>query len=372
MILFQRKERDKLKTMNYFKNKLERIRKNSTSEVFWKKVGKDAFNKINENRLVIVVLFFTLIVGFIRPRFWSGDNWLNIIELNTPVAIVALGMTLVILTGGIDLSVGSVIGLVGASALVLHKSGVSMSLSILISILIGTLIGTFQGFLVGYLRLIPFIVTLVGMLIFRGVSTVILDEKSSSAVGNQDLFNFSIENKFLGISVQVWVLLIVALFLMFILKYTIFGRHIYSVGGNRRSSVLSGVNAKLIEISVYTIIGTLTSIAAIMYLSNTQNVAPMTGSGKELDVIAMVVLGGTNLTGGKGSIMKTFVGWLILSILYNALLLMGYSTAYQKIFSGSIILAAIIFDSNQIDLKVKIKNIKLKIKNKREVKNVKK
>ncbi|WP_371246421.1 hypothetical protein ACA758_00140 [Mycoplasmopsis agassizii] len=316
---------------------------------------------ILNNKLIFVIIIFAIIVGAIHPLFFSSQNWLNnILNQNIAVGLLAIGMTFIILTGGIDLSVGSAIGFSAGLMLYLNQVvGINLGGSIVIGFLLAISIGLFNGFLSSYGKLQSFIVTLVGLLVFRGLLNVMLGG-SPVSISNNDTISFLNTGTIGVLPSALFIFIFITIFLIFILKFTRFGRYIYATGSNKNAAKASGIKTKWIITSAFVIGGILVGLASVAYIGNVQSVEPQTGNGFELSAIAAVVLGGTSLTGGKGTITKTIIGWLLISVLNNALVFLNVDSNLQLVFRGIIILVAVLLDKN-FDFKTKVKRVVMKL-----------
>ena len=296
---------------------------------------------------LIALLVLIAVVSALNPNFFTVDNLLNILRQTSVNAIIAVGMTLVILTAGIDLSVGSVLALCGAFA----ASMVSMELSIFITLpavlLAGFALGSFSGLIVAKGRVQAFIATLVTMTLLRGVTMVYTEGRpiSTGFTDAGDVFAWFGTGYMFGIPVPVWLMAMTFLGAWYLLNHTRFGRYIYAVGGNEAAARLSGINVARVKIGVYAICGMLSALAAIIVTSRLSSAQPTAGTSYELDAIAAVVLGGTSLAGGKGAIMGTLIGALIIGFLNNALNLLDVSSYYQMIAKATVILLAVLVDN---------------------------
>ncbi|QCX33195.1 ribose ABC transporter permease [Caloramator sp. E03] len=291
---------------------------------------------------LIGLLALCVIISIITPRFLNVNNLLNVLTQVSVNAVIAIGMSFVILTGGIDLSVGSILAITGAiSASIIVKSN-SVFLAIIAAIIIGALIGSFNGIIVSKGKIQPFIVTLAAMTIFRGVTYVYTNGTPISGLGRD--FTFIGNAKVLGIPFPVIITLIVFLIAYYIINETRFGRYVYALGGNEDSTRLSGINTDRIKMIVYIVSGIASAISGIIVTSRIGSASPNAGSGYELDAIAAVVLGGTSLSGGEGSITGTIIGAMIIGVLNNGLNLMNVSPFYQSIVKGLVILLAVLID----------------------------
>ena len=257
---------------------------------------------------------------------------------------IALGMSYVILTGGIDLSVGSTLAFTSAIFAGLMQNGMNAILAILISLVLGAFLGFINGLFITKGKLAPFIVTLATMTIYRGATLVYTDGRPIAGKRDDFLFAFLGRGKVFGIPFQVILFIIFFIILIIILKKTAFGRKVYAVGGNEKASFISGINIDKVKIYVYTISGILATISGLVLTSRLNSAQPTAGSSYEMDAIAAVVLGGTSMTGGSGSLVGTLIGILILGVLNNGLNLLGVSSFYQQIVKGVVILLAVLVD----------------------------
>ncbi len=304
--------------------------------------------KINISKFqsIIGLVIFSIAVSLINDRFMTGSNILNILRQTSINSIIAAGMTFVIITGGIDLSVGATLALSGAVVAMLISLGYSPIVAILAALAVGGGIGFFNGIVIAKGKLQPFIVTLATMTVFRGITLVFTDGKPISAGYDKNAeFLTSIGNGyFLGIPIPIIIMIFVFIIGFYVLTQTTLGRYVYSLGGNEEATKLSGVNTDRIKIMVYSISGVLAALAGIIITARLSSAQPTAGSGYELDAIAAVVLGGTSLAGGVGSILGTVTGALIIGVLNNALNLMNVSSYYQLLAKGIVILIAVLLD----------------------------
>ncbi|KMN34897.1 MULTISPECIES: ABC transporter permease [unclassified Chromobacterium] len=276
--------------------------------------------------------------------FLTMGNLLNVMRQVSINALIAFGMTLVILLGGIDLSVGSILALSSVLTAMLLQAGVDPLLATLLGILSGALMGCCNGLVISKGKVAPFIATLASMTILRGLSLVASNGSPITGFGS-DMFSMLGGGYVAGVVPVpvVWMLLLFA-GLWFVLKKTIFGRHVYATGGNEESARLSGVKVDRVKIWVYTLSGALSAMAGVVLTSRLNSAQPTAGAGYELDAIAAVVLGGTSLTGGRGWIFGTLIGALLIGVLNNGLNLLGVSSFYQQVIKGVVILLAVLLD----------------------------
>ncbi|EPO2879501.1 ribose ABC transporter permease [Vibrio cholerae] len=300
-----------------------------------------------EQKSLIALLFLVVVVSFLNPNFFTVDNLLNILRQTSVNAIIAVGMTLVILTAGIDLSVGSVLALCGAFAATLVAMEVPVLVAVPTALLAGAALGAISGIIIAKGKVQAFIATLATMTLLRGVTMVYTDGRpiSTGFTDTADTFAWFGTGYALGIPVPVWLMVVVFAGAWYLLNHTRFGRYVYAVGGNESATRLSGINVDRVKIGVYAICGLLAALAGIIVTSRLSSAQPTAGMGYELDAIAAVVLGGTSLMGGKGRIMGTLIGALIIGFLNNALNLLDVSSYYQMIAKAVVILLAVLVDN---------------------------
>jgi ribose transport system permease protein len=310
---------------------------------------KPLFNKewLIEQKSLIALIFLIIVVSFLNPNFFTVDNILNILRQTSVNAIIAVGMTLVILTAGIDLSVGSVLALCGAFAASLIAMEVPVLIAVPTALLAGAALGAISGIIIAEGKVQAFIATLVTMTLLRGVTMVYTDGRpiSTGFTDTAHAFAWFGTGYALGIPVPVWIMVVVFASVWYLLNHTRFGRYVYALGGNESATRLSGINVDKVKVGVYAICGLLAALAGIIVTSRLSSAQPTAGMGYELDAIAAVVLGGTSLMGGKGRIMGTLIGALIIGFLNNALNLLDVSSYYQMIAKAVVILLAVLVDN---------------------------
>ncbi len=298
-----------------------------------------------ESGSVLVLLIFVAVLILTTSDFLTLTNLDNLVRQVTVFAILSVGELFVILTGGIDLSVGSVLGLSGGVTALMLAGGVSIPLAILVGLLIGLLVGLINGLLVSRLKLPPFIATL-GMLgIARGVVLLLTGAKTIAPL--PDAFNAIANGFFLGLPSLFWILIIVTIIAAFVLGRTIFGRYVYAVGSNAESSRLSGVPVNFVLIGVYCISGLLAGFAGVLTASRLGAGIPTAGTGYELQAIAGAVIGGASLSGAKGRAIGAVLGAVIMALLANGGNLLGIDPFYLQIAIGLLIIMAVYFDHLQ-------------------------
>ena len=293
--------------------------------------------------ILVVLVALVVFMAVFAPNFARVDNLLNIARSISVNAILAAGMTFVILTGGIDLSVGSIIAVSGVVAVIAAIAGVPAPAAVILGMVVGAACGLANGALSAYLGLAPFIVTLGTMTFLRGLAYTITAGQPivSSALNFRDIGN----GYFSGIPVPVIVMAIVYLVAWFLLERTRYGRHVYAVGGNPEAAKLAGVRVKRIITSVYLFAGACAGLAGVIFAARVVSAQPTAGTGYELDAIAAVVLGGTALAGGRGRIIGTLIGSVILGVLSTGLILMNVPFFTQLLIKGVVIILAVAIDS---------------------------
>lgn len=294
---------------------------------------------------LVGLILIVFILSMVNSDFLTVSNIFNVLRQVSINALIAYGMTFVILTGGIDLSVGSIIALSSAFAAGMMASGTNSWVAIGIGVLSGTLMGTVNGVIIARGKVAPFIATLATMTIFRGLTLVYTEGKPIT--GLPDAFGMIGRGYLLEIPMPVIWMLAAFGVLYVILKFTSFGRHVFALGGNEEATRLSGINTNRVKILVYSISGLMASLSGIILTSRLNSAQPTAGTSYELDAIAAVVLGGTSLSGGKGWIVGTLIGAMIIGILDNGLNLLNVSSFYQQVVKGGVILLAVLLDRSK-------------------------
>lgn len=297
-----------------------------------------------ETTLILAILIVAVVTTVINPQFLTFSNLINIISTNAANAIMAVGMTLVLIVGGIDISVSAQLVTVGVLAGKLMQMGVLNIVTMFLAFfLIGGLLGAVNGTLVAKTNLPPIIVSLAMMNIFRGF---ILDwTRGSWLMGLPKYFLNLGTGKLFGIPVSIYVLAVVTVVMHLVLRYTRIGRQIYAVGGNKTSAMRMGVSLSKVYIFVFASLGALTGIAAIVYFSPSGAILPTAASGLEMTIVASVVLGGTSIYGGKGNVLSTLLGILLLGLIQNALVLAHVQAYWQNILNGICIVIPVVIDA---------------------------
>lgn len=292
-----------------------------------------------------VLVALVVLIALANPSFYGSYNLQNLSRHIALLALFAIGEAFVIISGGIDLSVGSIIGFTGVFIAVLTiKLGFPLMPALILGILLALGIGFMHGLLITRLSLQPFIVTLGGMMIFRGLAQT-LTEGGNIGFGSKFLKFRSIgTGSWLGFPIPLWILVVVAGICFFVMKYTLYGRYLYALGGNKEAVRFSGVSVNKIQIGAYVVSAGLAGLAGIIYAAYLPSVSPSVGTAYELYAIAAAVLGGCSLNGGEGSILGVVIGASIMRVMNNGIILMGISSFWEYTVIGIVIIAAVIFD----------------------------
>ena len=302
--------------------------------------------------LIALLLMFAAL-SLASDKFLTVDNSMNVLRQISINLCLSIGMTLVILSGGIDLSVGSALALSGAIAAGLLKHGIALPLlgvslqftvlgAVLAGILVGLALGWFNGIVITRFSLPPFVATLGTLSIARGLTQLWTEGFPITGLGPQ--FGFIGTGHFLGLPMPVWISGVLVAMFTVVTRRTRFGRYLYAVGGNERAAQLTGLNLRRIKIWVYALGGGLAGVAGLILTARLDSATPSAGFGYELDSIAAVVIGGTSLNGGRGSVPGTVLGCLIIGILNNGLVLLEVSPFWQQVIKGLVILLAVALD----------------------------
>lgn len=302
---------------------------------------------------LIALALMIVALSVLSDKFLTTSNARNILLQISVNLCLSVGMTLVILTGGIDLSVGAILAFAGAVAAGLLKNGVDLhplglhlqfttAGAVLAGLLVGLVLGWFNGFTITRLGLPPFVATLAMLSIGRGLTMLWTGGFPITALGPH--FGFIGTGYFLGLPMPVWICVVLVVLFHVIARNTRFGRYVYAVGGNERAALLTGLRVDRIKLAVYTLCGLLSAVAGLIVTARLDAADPKAGMGYELDSIAAVVIGGTSLSGGRGSILGTVLGCLIIGVLNNGLFLLDVSPFWQQVIKGIVILGAVAID----------------------------
>ncbi|MBI4050920.1 MAG: ABC transporter permease [Elusimicrobia bacterium] len=292
---------------------------------------------------IVGLFMLSAILSLLSPYFLTADNLINVVRQTAVNTLLATGMTLVILSGGIDLSVGSILALSSCTAALCLKAGWGTFAGIGVGIGIGGICGAANGILISYLRIPPFIATLGMMSIARGLALVLTQ--------GYPVFGFSESFTFLGagslggfLPMPILIMLSVVLVFHFILQYTRLGRYIYMIGGNEEAAALSGIPVRFHKFWIYTLCGGSAGLASLVFAARLNSAQPNAGIGYELDAIAAVVIGGTSLLGGEGNLWGTVMGAILMGVLRNGLNLLNVSSFWQLVVIGWVIILAVYLD----------------------------
>lgn len=302
---------------------------------------------------LIALVLMIAALSFLSDKFLTLSNARNILLQISVNLCLSVGMTLVILTGGIDLSVGAILAYSGAVAAGLLKNGVDLPMlgvhlqftttgAVLAGLLVGLVLGWLNGFTITRLGLPPFVATLAMMSIGRGLTMLWTGGFPITALGPS--FGFIGTGYLLGLPMPVWICAVLVAIFHAVARHTRFGRYVYAVGGNERAALLTGLRVDRIKLGVYTLCGVLSAVAGLIVTARLDAADPKAGMGYELDSIAAVVIGGTSLSGGRGSVLGTVLGCLIIGVLNNGLFLLNVSPFWQQVIKGVVILAAVTID----------------------------
>ncbi|MBS4208302.1 ribose ABC transporter permease [Bacillus sp. FJAT-50079] len=308
-------------------------------------LGYETKNFIKDNiGILIGLIVLCVVITFINPKFLTSDNLLNVLRQTSTNLYLALAMTMIIILGGIDLSVGSLMAVTGVvTTSLIAIFDIPVFIAVLAGLLVGMLFGAINGYVAATTIIPPFIITLATMNIARGAAYVITDGKPVRVMS--DSFN-SIGSGYIGgvLPTPVLYFIIILIVCYLIMNKTKLGRYMYAVGGNAEAAKFSGINIKRVKFFAYTFSGLMAAVAGIVLASRMFSGQPTAGNAAELDAIAAVVLGGTSMTGGYGRIGGTVIGALIIGVLSNGLNLMGVSSFWQYIVKGIVILVAVYAD----------------------------
>lgn len=321
--------------------------------------GLDFPKLLLEGRAFIALIVIIIIFSLLSPNYFSVDNFLTMSSHVAVFAILAIGQLLVILNGGIDLSVGSSVGLAGVVAGFLMQGvkipalGIafypSVWVTVVIAVAVGAFVGWINGMLVSRFGVAPFVATLGTLYVVRGAALLITggvtypNLRGESALGNTG-FDWLGFNRVLGIPIGIWVMVVIAILGSLLLTKSPFGRWLYASGGNERAAELSGIPVKKVKIRIYVISGMCAAIAGVIIASELTSANPTTGNSFELTSIAAVVIGGAALSGGRGNIRGTLLGAFVIGFLSDGLVIIGVSEYWQMVFTGAVIIFAVMLN----------------------------
>ena len=313
----------------------------TTSASFTKTLKKTLLN----NEMIGVFITFLILCGslaVLSPYFLTSKNIFNVLRQFSLIGILAIGQAFIIITAGIDLSVGATVAITACIAAMLTVSGMSPIMVLLLTLVLGAVVGCINGLLITKIKINPFIVTMGMMSVIRGATLLITDglpinfESSLAYLGNG----------YIGlVPVPVIIMFLVVAIGYVFANNTLTGRNIYAVGNNQRAAILSGIRADRVKLLVYVIMGLLAGLCGIMLAGNLNSADPSFGTGYEMDVIAAVVIGGVSLAGGQGSIIGVIIGAALMGVLRNGFVLLGISAYWQTVTIGLVIILAVAMDS---------------------------
>ena len=303
--------------------------------------AKKRLNKLGPLLALVVLVIFVTIMN---PSFMSPTNLLNLLRQVSTNALIAFGMTFVIITGGIDLSVGSTLALSSALMAGMIASGLNPVLAMGVGLVLGAFLGACNGVMITKGKMAPFIATLATMTIYRGLTLVYTDGNPITGIGDSFIFKYMGRGYLFGIPFPVVVMLLFFGVLYVLLHKMTFGRKTFALGGNEKAAFIAGIKSDRIKIAIYSISGLMAAVAGIIITSRLNSAQPTAGNAYEMDAIASVVLGGTSLSGGRGRLVGTLIGALIIGTLNNGLNLLGVSSFYQQVVKGVVIIIAVLLD----------------------------
>lgn len=308
---------------------------------------------LQEYGSLVALILLVIFISIISPEFRTVNNLLSLLRQSSVNGFIAFGMTMVILTGGIDLSVGSILAVCAAfGAGMITQMGIPVPVAMVLTLILGLILGTVSGLLITLGRLQPFIATLVTMTVYRGITLIYTGGKPiSNVTGHQyamsGVLDFFGRGNLGKIPFPVFLFILMFAVYYVILNKTTMGRKIYAVGSNEKCSKLAGISIGKVKFLIYSASGLMASFSALILLSRLGSAQPTLGQGFEMDAIAAVALGGTSMSGGRGKITGTLIGILIIAVLNNGLNILGVSSYWQDVVKGLVILVAVLSDKNR-------------------------
>ena len=303
-----------------------------------------SFNKLGSiGSVLIALVVISILWGIKTPYYFTFSNLQNICVYISANGIMAAGLTLTLVLGGLDLSQMSLMAMAGMIAGIAFQHGANGFVMLLIAAGIGIVGGAVNGILISVAGINPFIATLGTQLVYRGLAFIVTNGKYITV--KDPFIHFIGKEKIIGLPSMFWLMLIIYIVLAFIMKYTQYGRNIYSVGGNKTASRLSGIYVQKVEIISYIIAGLCSGMAAILYIAQGSVALNNAGTGSEMDIMTAAILGGLSVSGGKGTVFNTFMGITLLSVIANGMSLLSISSYYQMLIKGLILIVAVFVDS---------------------------
>lgn len=306
---------------------------------------KIKFKKLmsSEIAILMVLILLCIVATIVTPVFATSKNILSVLQRTATTGIVAIGMTFVIGTGGIDLSVGGQMTIIGIAAALMFGKGMPMGIILLLMICMGIAMGLINGILISYLKIVPIMATLAMQLITFGFSLYITEGRQFQI--NEDAFRFFGLGKIIEIPTPIWIFALVAVIAMLILKKFTIGRKILAVGSNTKGAWYAGINVRMVTITGYVIAGISAAISSVIMTSKLMSASATVGDGMEMDAIAAVVIGGTSMEGGNGFIIGTVAGALIITVITNWMTLQDINPYLREVVKGVIIIIALLIDN---------------------------
>lgn len=292
--------------------------------------------------LILVIIFVSIIATILNPRFLTARNFFTIMQQISVLGILTMCMSLLMISGGLDISIGNMAGLVGMIFTRMVLTGYSIPLSVIVALLISTFCGFINGVIISKSKVMPLIITLGMMYVFYGISLLISGGRPHALGGR---FEFLGRERFGIVPFTLIVYILIFVFAYFLRKYTKYGRRLNAIGGNVQAAFLSGINVDLHVISIYTLSGLIVGLAGLVLASRLGMVRADSGMGYELQALAAAIIGGITFEGGRGSLIGAFFGVMLLGIMYNAMNIVGVPSYFQLVFLGAIIVIATVISN---------------------------
>jgi ribose transport system permease protein len=303
------------------------------------------FKKLTKQRefmICVIVIVVCILMTFASPYFLTAGNLLALLLGLSIQTIIAVAMTNLMVSGGFDMSVGSIVGFTGAATALLLKHGMPVAFAVVIGLAIGAMVGLFNGIVVSKIGINPFVTTLASLSLFRGLTLIVTKGNNVSIISNS--FKYIGQHTFLGIQMPIWYTLILVIVGDILLRNSRFFRQNYYIGGNEKAARLSGISVDKVKIFNYMLTGLLAGFAGIVMTSRLGNASVTAGTGLELQVITAVIIGGASLQGGEGTVIGAFLGSLLMALITNSLTLLGVDVYWQTFVTGAVLLIAVLID----------------------------
>lgn len=326
---------------------------NQRAQEIGRKISNMDYSPLRKYTVIIVLLALMSLFSLVSPYFLTWRNLTNILIQNTYFIIVAIGLSFVMIGGGIDLSVGYQMSLVGViTAMCMTVYQLPVWLAVLIGLLLGTCLGLINGLIVTSIKIFPLIATLATATVFQGISYIL--SKANTFRGYPEEFLFLTKGKILGVPFDIVLTVVIAILVSLVYTETVFGFRLMALGGNEEASRLAGINTRRMKIAIYTLCGFFTAIATMVMISKANTTNSSFGPGTEFIALTAAIVGGISFMGGEGSIQSLIAGVLLLAVLGNGMQLAGWGTYAQFIVRGMILLGAVAFDEYQRNIKNKV------------------